>query len=223
MAMSQADYMHAFVGADDSLWKPMRSYFTPGSPFHTEEGGEMLKGPRDLDGARKLLAESGYAGQPVTFMAAQDLPHHKAWGDVTVDLLRRLGVKVDFAAVDIGTVFARRNNKAPPGQGGWQMHLNVVTGIDLIDPSEKLIRSAGELPGNGWSTNAAIEAEVAAWYAATSIDEEKAVARRLNKAAFDHVVIAPLGMCVRQFAFRRNLAGVARGPVPFPWGVSKAA
>jgi peptide/nickel transport system substrate-binding protein len=33
-----------------------------------------LKGPRKLDAAGRLLAESGYAGQPVTCMAAQDLP-----------------------------------------------------------------------------------------------------------------------------------------------------
>jgi len=31
-----------------------------------EEGGEILKGPRNLAAAKRLLAESGYAGQPVT-------------------------------------------------------------------------------------------------------------------------------------------------------------
>jgi len=43
-----------------------------------------------------LLAESGYAGEPVTLMAAQDLAHHKAWGDVTIDLLKQLDMKVDL-------------------------------------------------------------------------------------------------------------------------------
>jgi peptide/nickel transport system substrate-binding protein len=223
MAMSQEDYMHAYVGDDEGLWKPMPSYFTPGSQFYTEEGGDLLKGPRNLDGAKRLLAESGHRGETVTFMAAQDLPHHKAWGDVTVDLLQRLGMKVDFAAVDMGTVFVRRTQKAPPGQGGWQMYLNVNVGVDFIDPSNKLIRSRGDLVANGWSTSAAVEAEVEAWYAATSIDDEKRIARRLNKAAFDHVVYAPLGMSVRHFACRKNLAGVGRGPIPLPWGVSKTA
>jgi len=51
-----------------------------------------LKDPRKLDAAGRLLAESGYAGQPVTCMAAQDLPHHNAWHDVTVDFLTRLGI-----------------------------------------------------------------------------------------------------------------------------------
>jgi hypothetical protein len=36
-----------------------------------------------------LLADAGYTGEPITLMAAQDLAHHKVWGDVTLDLLRR--------------------------------------------------------------------------------------------------------------------------------------
>ena len=86
-ALSQEDYMHAVVGDDDSMWKPMPGFFTPGTPLYNEEGGEILKGPRKLDAAKRLLAESGYAGQPVTCLAAQDDSRHKAWGDVTADLL----------------------------------------------------------------------------------------------------------------------------------------
>ena len=108
MAMSQEDYMRAFVG-DDTLWrKPLPSFFTPGTPLYTEEGGEILKGPRNFAAAKRLLAESGYAGEPVTLMAAQDVAASKVWGDVTADLLKRLGMKVDFAAVDWGTVVQRR-------------------------------------------------------------------------------------------------------------------
>jgi peptide/nickel transport system substrate-binding protein len=46
---------------------------------------------------------------------AQDLPYLKAWGDVSADLLKRLGVNVDFVATDFGTVVARRAQKSPPG------------------------------------------------------------------------------------------------------------
>jgi peptide/nickel transport system substrate-binding protein len=66
MAMSQEDCMRAYVGEDDSLWKPMPGYFTPGTPLYTEVGGDILQGPRKLEAARRLLAKSGYAGQPVT-------------------------------------------------------------------------------------------------------------------------------------------------------------
>src|SRR5215831_3130681 len=59
-ALSQEDYMRAHVGDDDSMWKPMPGCFTPGTPLYTEEGGEILKGPRRLDAAKRLLADSGY-------------------------------------------------------------------------------------------------------------------------------------------------------------------
>jgi peptide/nickel transport system substrate-binding protein len=221
MAVSQEDCMRAYVGDDENLWKPMPSYFAPGAPLYTEEGGDLLKGPRNLDAAKRLLAESGYAGQPVTLMAAQDLQYHKAWGDVTADLLRRLGVNVDYAAVDWGTVVARRNKKEPPAQGGWNMYITSFYGVDNVDPTNKMIRSRGDLPVNGWSSSPAVEAGIAAWYAATDLDDEKLITRRLNRTAFEHVVYAPLGVFLRQFARRKNIAGASRAPLPLPWGVSK--
>jgi peptide/nickel transport system substrate-binding protein len=222
-ALSQEDYMRAYVGDDDSLWKPMPGYFTPGTPLYTEEGGEILKGPRRLDAAKRLLADSGYAGQPIACMAAQDFPHHKAWGDVTVDLLKRLDMKVDFAAVDWGTVIARRQQKSPPAQGGWHIFHTSYYGTDCVDPTNRLIRASGDLAANGWANVPQVEAEVAAWYDAKTLDEEKAAVRRLNKAALDQVVYAPLGVYLRYFAWRKNLTGIVKGPLPFFWGVSKTA
>ena len=37
-AMSQEQYMRAFVGDDPTLWKLLPGYFTPGTPLHNEEG-----------------------------------------------------------------------------------------------------------------------------------------------------------------------------------------
>jgi peptide/nickel transport system substrate-binding protein len=199
----------------------MPSYFAPGSPLYTEEGGEILKGPRRLDAARRLLAESGYAGQLVTCMAAQDLPHHKAWGDVTVDLLKRLGMKVDFAAIDWGTVVARRTQNAPPAQGGWNMYHTTLAGIECADPTNKFIRADGSLAVNGWANNPTVEADVAAWFDAMTGEQEKIAVRRLNRAALDHVIYAPLGVYLRHYAWRKNVVGVRQGPLPFFWNVSK--
>jgi peptide/nickel transport system substrate-binding protein len=74
---------------------------------------------------------------------------------------------------------------------------------------------------SGWPNSPAVEAEAIAWFDATTLDEEKAAARRLNKAALDYVVYAPLGWALGYFAWRRNLTGVTQGPLPFFWGVSK--
>jgi peptide/nickel transport system substrate-binding protein len=223
-AISQGDYMRAYVGDDDSQWKPIAGCFAPGTPLYNEEGGEILKGPRRLDLAKRLLAEAGYAGEPITFMAAQDLPAHKAWGDVTADLLQHLGVKVDYAAVDWGTVIARIPQKSPPNQGGWHMFVTAAPAVDWADPVRRYFRADGNQVGNGFASSAQVEAEIAAWYDAKSADEEKTIARRLNKACLDDVLYAPLGVFLRHWAWRKNVSGIVQAPVlPLFWGVSKSA
>jgi peptide/nickel transport system substrate-binding protein len=224
MAMSQEDYMRALVGDDDALWKPLPGFFTPGTPLYSEEGGEILRGPRDLDGAKKLLAQSGYAGEPVTCLVAQDLPITKAMGDVTADLLKRLGMNVDFAAIDWGTNAARRAQKSPPGRGGWNMFHTWHAGAVCVDPSSYTgIRANGDKAWFGWPTIPAVETEIAAWYDAKNLDEEKAAMRRLNKAAIAEVVYAPTGFFLGYQAWRKNVSGIVKGPLPFFWGVAKAA
>jgi peptide/nickel transport system substrate-binding protein len=221
-AMSQEDYMRAIVGDDDKLWKPLPSFFTPGTPLYTEEGGEILKGSRNLDAAKKLLAESGYAGQPVTCLVAQDILINKAQGDITADLLKRLGMNVDYVATDWGTVGARRAVKTPPGRGGWQMFHTWFAGADCMNPAVNLwIRANGDKAWFGWPDVPEVEAQVTAWFEAKTLDEEKAAVRRLNKAALDNVVYAPTGFFLQYQAWRRNVTGIVKGPLPFFWGVSK--
>jgi peptide/nickel transport system substrate-binding protein len=140
---------------------------------------------------------------------------------VTADLLKRLGMKVDYDAVDIGTVLARMAQEKPPGQGGWQIGPIGAFGVTFIDPSSAIWQVSGNYGANGWANIPEVEAEVAAWYEAKSLDEEKAIARRLNKAALDHVVRAPLGWFLEHQAWRKNVSGIVPGPARFFWGVGK--
>ena len=127
--------MRALVGSDDKLWRPIPGYFTPGTQLYNEEGGDILKGKRDLDAAKRLLAEAGYKGKPITCVAAQDQPITKAQGDATADLLKQLGMNVDFVATDWGTTGTRRAMKNPPDQGGWSMFHTWHAGADCINPA----------------------------------------------------------------------------------------
>ena len=224
MAMSQEDYMRAVVGDDTKLWKPIPGFFTPDTPLYTEEGGDILKGKRDFDAAKKLLAESGYAGQPVSCIVAQDQPITKAQGDVTADLLKRLGMNVDFVATDWGTVGSRRAQKTPPGQGGWQMFHSWHAGADCINPAAyTAIRANGDKAWFGWPDSPNVEKEVTNWFEAKSLEDEKTVVGRLNRAALEDVVYAPTGFFLSYTAWRKNVSGIAKGPLPFFWDVSKTA
>lgn len=222
MAMNQEDYMRAIVGDDNALWKPIPGFFTPGTPLYSEAGGEILKS-RNLDAAKKLLAEAGYKGEPVTCVVAQDLPVVKAMGEVTADLLKKLGMNVDFVATDWGTVGQRRAQKTPPGQGGWNMFHTWHAGADCLNPSSyTAIRGTGEKAWFGWPNSPDVEKEVTAWFDAATLDDEKAAIGRLNKAALEDVIYAPTGFFLSYTAWRKNVSGIVKGPLPFFWGVSKA-
>ena len=53
--------------------------------------------------------------------------------------------------------------------------------------------------------------------------KKKSQANALNKAALESVVYAPTGFFLQYQAWRRNVAGIVKGPLPFFWGVSKSA
>src|SRR6201992_2124692 len=75
-ALNQEDYMRAVAGDDTALWKTLPGFFTPGTPLYSEEGGDVLK-QRNIAAAKKLLAEAGYANEPVSCIVAQDQPINK--------------------------------------------------------------------------------------------------------------------------------------------------
>jgi peptide/nickel transport system substrate-binding protein len=222
-ALSQEDYMRAVIGDDTNLWKTSASFFTPGTPLYTENGGDILKGPRNIEAAKKLLAESGYKGEPITCVVAQDQPLLKPMGEVTADLLKKIGMTVDFVATDWGTVGARRAKKEPPGAaGGWHMFHTWHAGADCVNPASYVaIRGNGDKAWFGWPNIPSIEKEVEAWFEAKSLDEEKAAISRLNKEAFDNAIYAPTGFFQIYQAWRTNLEGVVKGPLPFFWDVKK--
>jgi peptide/nickel transport system substrate-binding protein len=224
MALDQADYMSAVTGGDEALWSRLPSFFTPGTPLYTEVGGDILKGKRDMDAAKKMLAESGYKGEPVVCVVGQDLPPVKAMGDVTIDLLKRLGMNVDFVATDWGTVGQRRAKKDLPSAGGWNMFHTWHSGADCVNPAGyTAIRANGEKAWFGWPDVPAVETEVTNWFEAKSLDDEKAAISRLNKAAMENVVFAPIGLSKNYQAWRTNVEGVIPGPLPFFWDVKKNA
>ena len=222
-ALNQEDYMRALVGDDNNLWKKLGGFFTPGTPLYTEQGGDVLRRGPQMDLAKRLLAESGYKGEPVPCIVAQDQPITKAQGDVTADLLKRIGFNVDFVATDWGTVGQRRAMKNPVGQGGWSMFHTWHAGADTINPAVYIaIRGNGERAWFGWPDVPPVESAIAEWFDAPNLEAEKTAIGKLNAAAVENVLYVPTGFFLTYQAWRANVSGIVKGPFPVPWGVSKA-
>ncbi|ONG58874.1 ABC transporter substrate-binding protein [Pseudoroseomonas deserti] len=222
LAVSQEDYMRAIVGDDTALWKTMPSFFTPGTPLYTEAGAERLKGPRHHDRAREMLKQAGYNGEKVALLVATDVPITKAQGDVTADMLARIGMNVDYIATDWGTVGSRRTSKKPVAEGGWSIFFSWHSGVDCINPAPyKGVSASGDKAWFGWPESAEVERHIADWYQAPDLAAEKAAIEGVNRAGMDHVTFIPTGFFLGHTAWRSNVTGVKQAPFPLFWGVGK--
>ena len=132
LIVSQREYTSAAFG-DKRWWRECWSFFVCGSADGTEAGSENFR-HQDLARAKALLAEAGYKGEKIIMLTTQEIPSLAALGDVTADNLRKIGVNLDIAVSDWGTMVARRAKKDPPGQGGWNLFHTTVGGTSMSSP-----------------------------------------------------------------------------------------
>ncbi|MDB5379588.1 MAG: transporter substrate-binding protein, partial [Rubritepida sp.] len=213
--VNQADYMSAVVGGDDALSKPMPSFFTPGTPFYTEVGSEPMLAPRNMDAAKRMLAAAGYSGETIVLPAATDVPVVKAQAEITADLMQRLGIKVDFLAMDWGAHSTRTASRQQPQSGGWHISHTWVAGAECASPAgHKALDGSGEGAINGWAKSEEVQTQVDAWFDATDMATERHAVEAANRAAMETVLFVPTGFFLNYTAWRRNVSGIVKSPFP---------
>ena len=111
MAVNQHDYMTSVTGGDPSLYKLCKSMFPCGARYDRPFGAQAMRG--DIEEAKTILKRSGYKGEKAVLLNPTDLVSVGPLGDVTYDLMRKIGINVEMAATDWGTVAQRRNSREP--------------------------------------------------------------------------------------------------------------
>jgi peptide/nickel transport system substrate-binding protein len=219
MAVNQRDYLQAVVG-NDRYYRECKSFFSCGTPLASDEGIAAIGG--NLDRARQMLREAGYANEPVIIISPTDIPANHAQSLVTQDLLRRLGMNVELVATDWGSVLARRANRNAPAQGGWSIFHTWWVGPDLANPAlHAPLRTHGANAWAGWPTDTALETLRDQFLSAPTPDDQKRIAVEMQKRAFEVVPYVTVGQMWQPTAFRRNVQDILPSPVPLMWNVRK--
>ena len=138
--------------------------------------------------------------------------------------LKEAGVNAELAASDWGAVITRRAVKRPVAEGGWNIFVTWGSGEGFDNPIGMQAHTAnGEAGWFGWPKDDLHEKLRDEWALAATLDERKAVARKLQENAWTYVPMALLGQWAPPVAMRANLRGFLPIPahVPF-WNVEKA-
>jgi peptide/nickel transport system substrate-binding protein len=220
LAVNQEDYMRAARGDDTSLWTTCRSLYAKSTPYYRDEADLM---PGSLDAARAALKAAGYAGEKVVIINPTDFPDIGPLGQVTADVLKRIGMNVDLQESDWGTVVQRRASREPVEKGGWSIFHTTGSAPGWSNPAvSELVRGRGAKGWFGWWTNEHAEELAHAWANASNPAEQKRLAQEGARLALDEVASIPLGQFYIKTYFSKRITGVLQGLAPYPWGVREA-
>ncbi len=213
----QKTYLDAVIG-NARYYKTCPAIFMcGGTPFESATGAPK----QDLEKARQLLKESGYDGRPIVVLDPTDSPYAHAPALVTADLLKKIGAAVDVAAMDWSTMLARRANKGPAGQGGWNIFHTWSTSLDVITPAvHAAVGGAGEKAWFGWPTNETVEKLRADFVRQPDPAKQKQIAEQIQLIAYDEVPYVSWGQFVVPSGFRKNVQGVLQFGATLLWNIS---
>jgi peptide/nickel transport system substrate-binding protein len=221
MAVDQADYMRAIAGTDPKAWGACYGFFACGTPLETEAGGDFMRTP-DLAKARAAVQASGYDGKKAVMIVATDNAAINAVSEVSADLLRKIGMEVEYVATDWGTMLQRRNSQEPIERGGWSVFHTVWNGADILNPAvNTMIRASGRRAWFGWPDDPEIEKLRGAYFDSAEPGGAQQVVEAISKRAFETLPYVPLGYYVQPHAWRRNITGVSPAPTTIYWGIGK--
>ena len=222
-AIDQSEYVAAVMGNESANAKTGVGVFTAGSPLANTAGLDVLTGPRDITLARKLVAESGYRGEPAVLLSPSDYASLQAVAQVTRDVYQRVGLNVEYASSDWGTVISRRASKEPVAKGGWSTFVTTADGLGLANPiGNNMIRGAGANGWFGWPTSPRLAALREAWLDATDVATQLRIAEDIQRVEWDEVPYIPVGQWSLPTAYRTRLSGILRSPYPTFWNVAKS-
>jgi peptide/nickel transport system substrate-binding protein len=220
-AVDQAQFMSAFSD-DRAQWRTGVGAFCPGAPSASDAGLGVIIGPHDIDAARRAIAAAGYEGERVVMLGPTDHPVNSVMAEVGADLFKRLGLNVDYQAMDAGTMFQRRANRESVDKGGWSCFPSAVAGIDVLDPAVSfLARGNGKNAWYGWPDDPALERDRLAWFDAADLATRRRLCDSMQTEIVSEAPYAPLGQILQPTAFRSSLTGLLQGFAKF-WNVRPA-
>jgi peptide/nickel transport system substrate-binding protein len=220
MAAKQADYMAPITGADPTLFKVCRSMFPCGTPYGRETGIDEMGA--DMGKARAMLKASAYDGEKVVIISPTDVPTIGPMGDVTYDLLKRLGMTAELVPTDWATLMNRRASREPVENGGWSIFHTWVATAFISTPVEHFpLRGLGAKGRAGWFEDEAIESLVREWTLTTADDSRIKLANDIESRALERVPFVPLGQFQIRTAYRSYLSDVIEGTGVYTWNVRR--
>jgi len=154
-------------------------------------------------------------------MAPSDQPALSQMSEVARELFQRIGLKVNYQAMDWSTLIQRRASKAPPAQGGWNIFLTNATATGVENPLvNNFVKNCAEAWYH-WACDQRIVDLNRQWALETEPAKRKQITDELQRVHLENVTLVPLGMYRPTIIYRKELTDIIPAPAIFYWNVKK--
>ena len=219
-AVEQVDFVNAVGGGEAALQRAGVGFYPPGLPDASDAGLGAIRPPFTPEQARAALAAAGYRGEKIVQISPGDYPNVKAASEVLADLLKRIGINLDYVSMDWAGMTQRTIKKDAPEQGGFHLHMLNVPSLSVASPLvNSRLRGVGA-EESGWYDSKRYEELRAAWLLSADPVERHRYAEQLQLECLATVPLVPCGVTLQPSAWRKDLVGVLPG-VPKFWNVRR--
>jgi peptide/nickel transport system substrate-binding protein len=180
-ALNTDEALRIAVGPEE-LWDANGAVYRDGQFWYTDAGVENYPSG-DLEEAKRLAAEAGYAGEPIRFMVSSSYPLHHDTGVVFEQQLEQAGFNIDLQIYDWPTLVNRR---AEPGL--WDIF--ETTHGAMPDPVLYTFMN-DNYPG--WWTSPEKEELEAKFTGTTDQEERQQIWTDLQRLMYEQVPIVKVG------------------------------
>ncbi|TDT99283.1 peptide/nickel transport system substrate-binding protein [Azorhizobium sp. AG788] len=223
LALGQNDVLAALIG-NPEYFAACPSMYGCGVPLSTDAGAPKTFATGDIKAAQALLKEAGYDGTPVVILQPTDVITVAPQPVVAAQALRNAGFKVTLQPMDWQTLVTRRASQAPLAEGGWSLFFTNWIGAEVWTPLvNPMLNTRGKKGGFfGWLDDPEIIKMRDEFAGAKTLDEQKALAAKIQQRAYDDAAYVPLGSYYIPALYRTSLSGLIQGPAPLFWNIKKA-
>jgi peptide/nickel transport system substrate-binding protein len=206
-ALDMEPMMLAGVGHKD-FFRLDPGLFFQEQTWHSKVGAQLYN-QRDKDKAKKLLKESGYAGQPVRWLVTTEYEHHYKPAIVAKAQLEEIGLKIDLQVSDWATVVQRRGKPEL-----WEIFSTAFTFVPVPDTSAQVL-----CDWPGWWCHP--EKEQLREQLSRELDPKKRLAlwEKIQGIFYAEAARIRVGDYFRLDARRKDVHGYEPGPYMHFWNV----
>jgi len=163
------------------------------------DSGKEKYNQKNPELAKKLLAEAGYNGEPVTIITTRDYDYMYKSAVVLKDQLEKIGMTVNLEVYDWPTVLSKRSNDKL-----WSIF---ITGFLItLEPSETLYIDS-RFKWAGWYSNPKMDALLDEMREAPNLEQAKKVFEKVQALYWDDVPVIKFGNLHQFSAARKNVKG----------------